>query len=209
VVVDGLDQAEGDAVPGPYGTGAGWSWASGTSDLVAGTRHARTVVVVARGLVLVLDRLSSSAPRTATQTWHLFPGASASIVDDGRAAIARNANGTPALAIVQASPAGAPRVLEGVTGPPMQGWHSNAYGSKRATIALEYDRSGAAARFATLLAAGSYAGSGPTLTETATAGGSELRVCAGTVGYVVAVRGEGIAAEAVSVAARACPSARR
>ena len=76
VVVDGADQAQGAATPGPFGSAAGATWARGTSALYTGVTHRRSVVVLRQGLTLVVDRLAGSATHTYTQTWHLPPDAS-------------------------------------------------------------------------------------------------------------------------------------
>ena len=73
VVVDGADQAQGDAHPGPYGNASESSWATGTSDLYAGVHHRRAVVVLRQGLSLIVDQLHSAATHSYTQTWHLDP----------------------------------------------------------------------------------------------------------------------------------------
>ena len=74
VLVDGADQAQGDATPGRHGTVGEAAWASGTSRLYAGVEHRRTVVLLRRGLVLVWDSLSGSSGHRYTQTLAPAPG---------------------------------------------------------------------------------------------------------------------------------------
>lgn len=75
VVVDGKDQAAGNASAGPHGTIQGITYQSGESSLYAGVTHRRIVMMLDPSHYLVVDRLSSAAPHTYEQMWHLFAGA--------------------------------------------------------------------------------------------------------------------------------------
>jgi hypothetical protein len=188
VVVDGQDQAEGSAEAGSHGSAAGATWASGVSRLYAGITHHRTVLVLRQGLVLVLDELSSAASHQYTQTWHL--GLSASPSASGMNVTA-TAAGKPVLSITQASPAG--MTLQSLRGAsdPLQGWYSSSYGSEVPSWALQYTRTGTSATFATLLAAGPYAGQPATVVEHSQAQADLLDVCVGgSTGYAVTVSHE-------------------
>jgi heparinase II/III-like protein/concanavalin A-like lectin/glucanase superfamily protein len=200
VVVDGKDQAQGAAQAGSYGSAAGSAWASGVSGLYSGVTHRREIVVLRQGLVLVLDELSSAAVHTYAQTWHMAPGAS--LLSSGGDTVVTSTAGTPLLKIDQADPTGlSVQAVSGATSP-IQGWYSNGYGSKQPGEALEDTRSGTAALFTTLLAAGPYAAQSSTVTETAVAGGHRLSVCVGpSVGYTVTVPSANGAAPAISAAA--------
>ena len=157
VVVDGKDQAQGSAQAGSHGVVGGSTWASGVSGLYAGVTHHRTIVVLRQGLTLVLDELSSSASHKYSQVWHMAPnvtpskGATLHVT-----ALARQ----PSLTISQAEPAGMTmQSVDGATDP-MQGWYSSGYGFKQPDWALENSATARTASFATLLAAGPYAGQG-------------------------------------------------
>lgn len=186
VVVDGRDQAKGAAVPGPYGTANGMSWATGTSRLYSGVTHRRAVAVLRQGLVLVLDRLASTASHDYAQTWHLPPGTRTETAG-ADVLVTDTATGRRTLAIRQAEPAGmAVRSVSGQTSPVLQGWYSAVYGAKVPSPAVEFTRTAAAARYATLLAAGPFAAQDAQVTVTAVTGGVRADVCVGgTTGYAV------------------------
>jgi hypothetical protein len=197
VVVDGKDQAQGSAQAGSYGSSGGSTWASGVSGLYAGVTHHRTIVVLRQGLVLVLDELSSAAPHAYAQMWHLAPGSNVS--SSSGKTLVTSASGMPSLSIDQADPAGlSVQSVAGATAP-IQGWYSNGYGSKQPGEALEDTRSGTAALFTTLLAAGPYAAQSSAVTESPVAGGHRVSICAGaSVGYVVTVPSANAAAPAIA-----------
>jgi heparinase II/III-like protein/concanavalin A-like lectin/glucanase superfamily protein/Big-like domain-containing protein len=186
VVVDGKDQVQGSAQAGSYGSAGGSSWASGVSALYAGVSHHRTIVVLRRGLVLVLDELSSAATHAYTQTWHMAPGSG--VRSSAGNTFVTSAGGMQTLTIDQADPAGmTARSVSGAS-EPIQGWYSNGYGAKQPGWALEDTRTGTAALFTTLLAAGPYAAQTSTVTESAVTGGHRVSVCVGgSVGYTVTV----------------------
>jgi hypothetical protein len=199
VMVDGANQREGDATPGPYGRLAGGgTWASGSSELYAGVRHDRTVVILRQGLALVLDRLASGSAHRYDQIWHLPPGTLVTETENG--ALAAGKNGKPALTIAQANPQALG--LEPHTGEtnPLKGWSSNAYAFKTASPELDFTRTASDAQLATLLAAGPYAAARPTVTQTVTDGGRVILVCAGAAAYRVTVSAEGGPAQQVSAA---------
>jgi len=198
VVVDGADQAAGAAVPGPFGSIAGATWARGSSALYPGVTHARSVVVLRQGIALVVDRLAGSTAHSYTQTWHLPPDGTPA--PSGQDVVVTSAVGKKILAIRQAEPAGESLgIARGQTSPVMQGWSSSSYGSKVPASALEYTRTGANAGFATLLTAGAYAAQSATVTTSQVAGGTRVDVCvAGTTGYAVTVPASDSAAVGVS-----------
>jgi hypothetical protein len=193
VVVDGEDQAAGSAEAGSHGSAAGATWASGVSRLYAGVTHHRTVLVLRQGLVLVLDELSSAASHQYSQTWHLGPSASPSA--PGAQASGMNVTATAAgkavLTITQASPAGMTLQSLRGAGDPLQGWYSSSYGSEVPSWALQYTRTATSAVFATLLAAGPYAGQPATVVEHPQPQADLLDVCVGaSTGYAVTVSHE-------------------
>ncbi len=203
VVVDGSDQAEGSAEAGSYGSSAGSTWASGVSRLYAGVTHHRTTVVLRQGLVLVRDELSSSASHEYSQTWHLAPNATPSTGASAKNVTAL-VSGKPQLQITQASPSGMTlQSFDGATDP-MQGWYSSGYGFKQPSWALQFERHGTNASFATLLAAGPYASQGATVTEAPGPEADVIDVCVGGVtGYEVTIPHQNEVAP--TIVADACP----
>jgi hypothetical protein len=204
VAVDGADQAAGDATPGPSGTFAHGTWASGTSTLYPGVTHARSVVLLRQGLVLVLDRLDSAREHDYAQLWHFPPGSSVVRTADGASVVPAKGAAAPALSLSQADPAGlAVREVTGATNP-MQGWISRAYGAKTPSPALEYHRRSRAARLATLLATGPGTPGTNHISQSEIPGGRRVQVCGPATGYTVTVTREGTPAQHVAVAAHAC-----
>jgi hypothetical protein len=199
VVVDGLDQAPGAALPGAHGRAGGSYWATGTSHLVAGVRHVRSVILLEPGLAVVYDSLDSPAPHRYVQTWHLFPGAS--LQSRGLDLLARDGNGRPLLSISQADWSTLSREAIIGRGSPMQGWYSDAYGSKSPNWALEYSRLAPSARFVTLIASGLHAATVPWIQQKWMAGQNRLRiwVSAGSTSYTLTVVAQGQTGEELIV----------
>ncbi len=189
VVVDGHDQEEGSAQAGSYGSSTeGSTWASGVSKLYPGVTHHRTVVILRQGLVLVRDELSSEASHEYSQTWHLAPNATPS-ASASAGSVTALVDGKPQLQIIQASPAGmALQSFDGATDP-LQGWYSSGYGFKQPSWALQFERHGTSASFATLLATGPYASQDATVTEAPDSAEADvIYVCVGgDTGYEVTI----------------------
>jgi hypothetical protein len=198
VLVDGTDQAAGDAVPGPSGNLPGGSWASGTSRLNAGVAHNRTVVVLRQDLVLALDALVSADEHDYAQLWHL-PAASRVRTLSGGTLVSDSA-GKPTLSIVQAGgSAVSQRTVTGAT-EPIQGWTSHAYGFKTPSPTLEFHRQSRSGRLATLLASGPHAGRLARVTQEALPGGRRVAVCASEGHrYTLTVQNEGTPRQTVRV----------
>jgi hypothetical protein len=199
VVVDGGDQREGAAVPGVSGVADGVAWATGTSELYAGVRHVRTVALLEQDLAVVIDSLSSAASHVYTQTWHVQPGTAIRFY--GRHAVAFDAAARPVLTVAQADWSGLEfGSISGGAGP-MQGWWSNAYGSKTPNWAVEYRRTAPAVRFVTLLASGPYAGKSSYVRQAWLTGQNRRRVwvCAPPVSYTLTLVAQGSGAERLEV----------
>ena len=207
-MVDGADQAPGDATPGP--SFAHGTWASGTSTLYPGVTHARSVVLLRQGLVLVLDSLASAQEHDYAQLWHL-PAGSSVVRTAGGVTVTRVAGGNaPTLSLTQADPASL--TLHEVTGAtnPMQGWISRAYGAKTPSPALEYHQRARATRLATLLATGSQTPGADDISQSDITGGRRIDVCGPAAGYTVTVTQEGTPSEHIaSRRSAATPSPRR
>jgi hypothetical protein len=191
VVVDGLDQAPGAAVPGAHGRVGESVWATGTSRLISGVNHVRTVILLEPGLVVVYDTLDSPVPHRYVQTWHLFPGAS--LQSRGLDILARDAKGTPLLAISEADWSTLSRSAIRGGSSPMQGWYSDAYGSKSPNWALEYARTAPSARFVTLIASGAHATTVPWIQQKWISGQDRRRIwaSAGPTSYTLTVIAQG------------------
>jgi hypothetical protein len=198
VLVDGRDQAEGAAVPGPSGRWEHGSWAAGTSRLSTGVAHHRTVVVLGQDLVLAVDALVGTGEHDYTQLWHLQPGSRVRALTGGT--LVADANGRPSLSIVQAARSGLTRrVVTGATAP-MQGWTSTAYGFKTASPALEFHTHARSRALATLLASGPHADRFARVTQEAIPGGRRVAVCAGAgQRHTITIRAEGTPQQTVAL----------
>jgi hypothetical protein len=199
VVVDGLDQVEGAAVARAHGRRGSAYWATGTSDLVPGVDHRRSVILLQRGLVVVVDSLASSAAHAYVQTWHLFPNASLQLL--GKNVVAKSADGVPRLAVSQADWSGLTLPTAFGVVSPLQGWYSVAYGSKNPNWALEYSRQASSARFVTLLASGGYAAQQPWVRQAWVTGQNRRRiwVSVGSTAYTLTLIAQGEAGEDLQV----------
>jgi hypothetical protein len=206
VVVDGQDQRPGSASLGRSLTGPGWSYQSGVHRLYPGVVHRRSVVLLGRDLAVIVDRLASATRHRYTQTWHLLPGARTA--GSSASLDIRDEAGRPLLAIRQADPADL--VLESVIGArdPMQGWVSSTYGKMTPNPTLEYQRSGTAATFVTLLASGPAAGVAHRVTSTSHSGSISVSVCAGGGGHTVQIVKQAEAGEVVRVRTGPCRAER-
>lgn len=155
VLVDGQDQLEGAAIAGASGTLANGAWATGRSALAADVRHARTVMVLDQGAVLVTDTLTAPTVHVYEQLWHTYPGAGLAL--DGPSATLTNAAGGTLALVRQALPVGLEsRDAFGETSP-RQGWISSAYGSMEPVHTAIYRRTGTSAYYATLILTGDRA----------------------------------------------------
>lgn len=114
---------------------------------VAGVDHRRRIVFSPRlGYMLVDDVLTSNAPRTFRQLWHLVPDGDP-IVEDG---VVRTRRERGNLAIVQLLATGPPRVVVGRTDP-VQGWFSRRLEHRIPAPVVEVSQRGRSVRYLTLL----------------------------------------------------------
>ena len=207
VVVDGGDQAKAGAIQaGLSAEGDRWSYQSGWHELYPGVVHRRSVLVLERDLMLVVDALDGDGAHDFAQTWHL--PVDFTVEASGLDLDARPSGGAVELALRQAWPEGVS--LSTATGAtaPLQGWISNRYGQKEAATALEYHVAGRGARFLTLVASGAKARSRPSVAGGFDAGGTvRAHVCGGDGPLDVTITQQAAAGEAVSVTASAvaCP----
>jgi hypothetical protein len=204
VVVDGQDQANDPSVvanvhAGLLASGDDWAYESGSHGLYAGVTHARSLVLLAQDLAVVIDTVASSGAHDYLQAWHLWPDAQ---VATGRG-LDVDASDTAghALALRQALTAGVTvGAIKGQDSPFVQGYYSSEYGERIPNYALEYAVHGTAAQFVTAIASGARATSAPSVHAQMDPGGDiHVTICAGDVVREVAVHGQAQADETVVV----------
>lgn len=197
VVVDGKDQSLGDAVLGTSITGDGWLYQSGHHTLYEGVMHWRSIFLLEKDVVLVLDRLKADTPRQYEQRWHLPPDLMPTL--EGTAARVENEEGQRLLRIVQANPRGLS--VSSVRGgkEPVDGWYSTHYGKQREATVLLYQREGGETDYATLFAAGEYATQHARVSSSGNGSVYEVQACAAGHAWSIRVDGVGQGQERVSV----------
>jgi hypothetical protein len=199
ITVDDANQAVGPVHQGALKTGPAWAYQSGSHDLYKGFEQRRSVLVLRRDLTLVVDDVRGDRTADIAQNWHVFPGAT--VRRDGALGVRASADGRPALALWEATDT--PLVLDDVFGqttPAIQGWASDLYGKKTARHALAYKARSTAARFATLIGSGPYAGArGQVTFRQAGAGELVLVACAGREAWQVTVVHQARPGERVNV----------
>ncbi|HWI75200.1 MAG TPA: alginate lyase family protein, partial [Baekduia sp.] len=187
VTIDDANQARGPVHQGALVTGPTWSYQSGSHRLYKGFEQRRSVLVLRRDLTLVVDDVRGDRTADIAQNWHLFAGAS--VRRDGTLDVRAAADGKPAVALWEATDT--PLELDdafGQTTPEIQGWASQLYGKKVARHALSYRARSTAARFATLIGSGPFAGArGQVTFRQAGAGELVLVACAGREAWEVTV----------------------
>jgi hypothetical protein len=192
VVVDGQDQLSGAITPGLTTATEGWAYQSGTASVYPGVTHRRSVLLLARDVMLVVDSLSADKPHSFEQLWHIFPGAH--VVDDGLHTKVFDDHDNPVLDIRQA-PGGA---IEGHRYygqlSPLQGWFSSEYGRNVPNHVASYRTQAASAVYLTLVTSGPYAGRGGSVRGTVTGTEVSAAVCV-----------DGFGAAAVHIAAQSSP----
>ncbi len=75
VIVDGIDQREGTAVRGEFIEGKDFASQSAAHTLYKGVTHERSMTLIGKRYVLIVDKLQSDNEHGYTQLFHLFPGA--------------------------------------------------------------------------------------------------------------------------------------
>jgi hypothetical protein len=199
ITVGDANQATGPVHEGALVTGRTWSYQSGSHELYRGFEQRRSVLVLRRDLTLVVDDVRGDHEADIAQNWHLFPGAS--FTRDGALGVRASAGGKPALALWEATDT--PLTLEdrfGQTKPEIQGWESELYGVKQPNHALTYRAKSTAARFATLIGSGPFAGAeGQVTFRTATSDRLTLLACAGDQAWEVEIARQARPGERVAV----------
>jgi hypothetical protein len=198
ISVDGRDQDGGPVRAGATLTGDGWSYQSGVAAVYRGVRHRRSVLLLAKDLLLVVDDVTGSKAHAYRQLWHLFPGARP-LVKGTRADI-YNEFDNSTLSITQAATP-APPVVERYFGEtdPMQGWYSDEYGLLGRNHVIGYTTTAKSARYYTLIATGRYAGQSASVTGTGQHGRFQVEVCAGDYAGRVTIRRQAAPGESVTV----------
>jgi hypothetical protein len=207
ISVDGRDQDGGPIRAGRTISGDGWSYQSGSAAVYRGVLHRRSVVLLAKDVLLVVDDITGSKSHAYRQLWHLFPRARPLV--NGTRVDVYDEHDTGALSITQAvTPT--PLTVETYFGEtaPMQGWYSDEYGLLERNHVIGYTASARSARYHTLIASGKYAGQPATVTGTGQNGRFRIRVCVGDYAAQVTIRHQAAAGEQVTVTpARACGNA--
>ncbi len=162
VVVDGGEQASGDAEALTTQIDDGWAYQSGFHTLYDMVVHERGVLLLERDLVLVIDRLDSNREREYAQTWHTPNDIEP--VGDATALTVHDEDDLPLLTIHQAWPDDMElSLVSGQEEPVVQGWYSEIYEEALPRYAAEYRVNAYDAEFVTLLATGPFAGLDATL----------------------------------------------
>jgi hypothetical protein len=176
IVVDGKDQVGGSVRSALTTVADGWAYQSGLASVYPGVTHRRSVLLLARDLVLVADTVSSDRSHEFEQLWHIFPGAH--VVAEGLHTKVFDDHDNPAMDIRQASgtaPVQARRYYGQLS--PMQGWYSAEYGRTEPNHVAGYQTVGTGAGFVTLIASGPYAGRAGGVSGTVAAGEVSAHVC--------------------------------
>jgi hypothetical protein len=199
IAVDGKDQAAGTVRPGLTATGAGWAYQSGVATVYSGVTHRRSVLLLAKDLVLVADSVTGTATHTYDQLWHLFPGAHTRA--DGLRSRVFDPVDQPALDIVQADLGGPTTALSWYGSlNPMQGWYSDRYGKAVPIHVADYRTQAASAVYLTLIASGPYAGRSLHVAGTIAGGTVDSGVCVEGFGAAsVHIEHQAAAGETVAV----------
>jgi hypothetical protein len=193
VVVDGTDQSTGqDTVVGLNAGGTNplglpWSYQSGAHRLYGGVVHKRSVALLSKDVVLVIDNLHSQDRHSYTQTWHFAPDVVPTI--EGTGVVGRDEKGS-VISLHQALGDGLTVRLVSGASDPMQGWFSEVYGQKEPNFVVEYAANASDARFVTLITSGAYAAVPVKLTSTGDDVEQEVHVCAGDLSASVSVSGQ-------------------
>jgi Heparinase II/III-like protein/Heparinase II/III N-terminus/Polysaccharide deacetylase len=152
VVVDGRDQAVGNAMGGVFAQKDGITYQSGESSLYAGVTHRRVVMMLDPTHYLVTDRLTSSSVHTYTQMFHLFSGAH--VTTHGLTVTGTGTKPGQSLTISQIDTAGITEgSVTGQTSPPA-GICSEQYQVSIPCPAISYAQRGTNVEFTTLLTIG-------------------------------------------------------
>jgi hypothetical protein len=196
VVVDGKDQPLGPVTVGKNLTGSGWAYQSGEHTLYPGVRHARSVIVLRRDLMIVLDQLTSNQPHRYQQLWHLVPYLH--LISEGATTTAFDGSDHPVLAVTEDAPQARFSDTLGQA-LPMQGWVSSLYGSKAPDHVLGFTNTSRNATFATAVTSGGLTQQPVALTTTHAGSLSTVNVCVGPMHFVVMIRNAVQSGESVTV----------
>ncbi len=214
VVVDESDQQRGGCTVGLAAVGGSWSYLSASHVLYPGVVHARSVLLLARDLVLVVDRLLGTGPHVYDQTWHLPPDADFQL--NGTTITAVTPAGSPfitpaslpLITLRQARPDGMTILSAKGAMAPVDGWYSEKELVKEPAYSIRCRKQGPEARFVTLLSSGPHAGHPAGFAADGDDQHMVVSVCSGDVKLQVTLDGLGGPGEAVQVGPlAACPPA--
>jgi hypothetical protein len=204
VVVDEKDQARGTSAVGRAVQGDSWSYLSASHALYPEVVHGRSVLLLARDLVLVLDRLTGKEPHAFDQTWHLPPDAGLQL--DGTTITGLTPAGAPLVRLRQARPEGMVVLSAKGSTTPVDGWYSEKEDVKEPAYSIRCRKGGTEARFVTLISSGPHAGAPAGFAAEGDDRHMLISVCSGDVALQVTLDDLGGPGEAVQVApAAVCP----
>ncbi|MFZ5893492.1 MAG: heparinase II/III domain-containing protein [Myxococcota bacterium] len=163
---------------------------SATASAYPGVSHARGVALLGSNMLLVLDRVTGSAPHTLRQNWHLSPAikeVEQLLGTLGNHYQFRDAAGVPLFSGHFVGP-GATRALAGACGPcsgnlcggnactdPRQGWYSTIENQKVQAWVVERSVSASDVTWASLFLLGEVALQSAELSLESSAGGRDIR----------------------------------
>lgn len=83
VMVDGKDQRKGESKLVHHSEGQDFANATAAHELFEGVNHSRSVSLLNKRTIVVIDKLSSKSDHTYTQMWHFAPGANVTKEGEG------------------------------------------------------------------------------------------------------------------------------
>jgi peptidoglycan/xylan/chitin deacetylase (PgdA/CDA1 family) len=152
VVVDGKNQKKGAAEPVEFIEGKGFSMQTASHELYDGVTHKRTIALLDKSLVLIVDNLESKDKHKYEQMFHLNPGVR--LVRNGLRITTNGSSPNESLTIHQLQPDGLRlSVVKGQQSPP-DGLISYQYEKLVPDYSLAYSISASNASFITLVEIG-------------------------------------------------------
>lgn len=197
VTVDGADQGPGPVNAGLVTSGNDWQYASANASLTKGVTQKRSVLMIGRNIVLVIDSLTSDASHKYQQLWHLFPGAGLTI--DGAAAHVSTSHDVPTMQIVQAKqPSTTVKTYYGDTNP-MQGWYSDQYGKVQKNHVVGYTQTANSTYYVTLIVTGDDAAQPASVIGKVVGNDAQATVCTADTSAAVTISAMASQGERVKV----------
>lgn len=154
--------------------------------------------MLGHNLVLVVDSLSSLAPHSYEQLWHLFPDANLTL--SGDTAHVATAEDQPIMQVVQGA-GSEPLSTQAYYGDtsPMQGWYSATYGQVQKNHVVGYTQRGDDAVYYTLIAIGPDADAPASVAGSRQGASIHLLVCSADTSAAVTITNQAAAGETLAV----------